>query len=61
MEVLLHLWNVLGLVGICYIFHNILQFVVTIIIIAKPNLSDKKVKYITEMFSSKWFPFRKNQ
>lgn len=51
LEVLTQLLKVLGSAGICYFGWLILKLVVTILICRHPELSNEKVKYITNMIS----------
>ncbi len=43
--------KVLGCVGLCYFGYLVLKLVTTILICRRPELSDKKVKYITNMIA----------
>ena len=43
--------KVLGCVGLCYFGYLILKLVVAILICRHPELSEKKVKYITSMIA----------
>ena len=49
--VLTEILKVLGCVGLCYFGYLILKLVVTILICRHPELSEKKVKYITNMIA----------
>lgn len=51
--------KVLGSVGLCYAASLIVRFGIVILICHHPNLSDDKVKYITQMFSKDHHFFRK--
>ena len=57
LEVLTQLLKVLGSIGMCYFGYLILKLVVTILICKHPELSNEKVKYITEMISKNKFKF----
>ena len=49
--VLTEILKVLGCVGLCYFGYLTLKLVVAILICRHPELSEKKVKYITSMIA----------
>lgn len=57
--VIIPIIKVLGSVGLCYAVSLIVRFGIAVLVCRHPNLSDDKVKYITQMFSKDYHIFRK--
>lgn len=51
LEILTKIFEILGCAGLCYAGYLILKLVVAILICKHPELSNQKVKYITDMVS----------
>ena len=54
-KIIIHLISILGVIGICCIANLGLKLIVTHMICKHPELSNKKVKYITQMINKNIF------